>query len=1497
MSLVTESYPIDDRKTDFARQYWLRVLSTDSWNSIIPMSYSEAANGTVEEPLPLTITGVTFERLVKLTAGSPLLLYVTLLAGVKTCLYKYSRTNLIVVGGGPRRAESESSGTDSPLAIIDQFEENLSFRSLLLNIKDSVIEAHQCQDYPLSAFADDVEIGEGRQFWPQVSVVVKDFHGDIPPLRSGISLRFQKLLTEVSGTVDFDRRLFDPDIVQRFIDDFLSILGLALQDTAIPVNELTALTPTERRQLISEWNNTSRPSPENHCAYELFVSQASNTPDAVAIICDDQYLTYLELNRRANKLAHYLKIAGIGPEKRVALFLERGLEMVVGVLGALKAGGVYVPLDPAYPPERLEYLINDAQVSILLTQQRLLKRLPSVEARVVDLDSVEERISELSEGSTERELAAENLAYVIYTSGSTGKPKGVAVHHQALVERIVALIEAYALAPTDRLLQFVSPSFDAFGEEVFTTLSCGASLVIDPRSSSYMAHDLFSLVERLDITVLHIPPAYWHQLVDELSRSRRLVSRQLRLFITGGESPSVEKLKKWAVMTDGRSRFVNAYGPTEATITSMVYEPRMDPNQIYLQTGVPIGRPIANTQIYILDNDQEVAQMGGKGEIYIGGAGIARGYLGQPDLSAEKFIPHPFSEEAGARLYRTGDVGRYLLDGNIEFIGRVDDQVKLRGYRIELGEIEAMLNAHQSVRQSAVVVNEDERGRKHLCGYVVGGKEATAQLLKGYLKGCVPEYMVPEVIIKLAEMPLTTNGKIDRKRLPLMEDASRQKGSLYVGARKPMEEILIGIFEGILKLDRIGVHDNFFENGGDSLLAIQVVSRVRDIFGVEIGFRAIFEDTTVAGLARRIEEAIGTGDKEAPPPLVRASEEERQWLSFSQQRLWFLTHFEKASEAYHITSGLRLSGDLDRVALRHALDRIVARHEALRTTFSQLDGRPIQLIGPPDAGFSLLEDDLSLEEDPDSELHRLFLKEATVAFDLETGPLIRGRLVEMSEEEHALILTMHHIVSDGWSMGILFNELSALYRGYVEGAEEALPELGAQYADYAAWQRRWLSGEVLMRQAEYWKGALRGAPVLLELPTDRPRPVQQDYAGEVVEVELDEELVRGLKALSQRQGATLYMTLLSGWGGLLTRLSGQEEVVIGTPVANRTRPEIEGLIGFFVNTLALRIEVGRSATVEELMESVKRKTLEAQENQDIPFEQVVEIAQPPRSLAHAPVFQAVLAWLNTPERELDLPGLEITPLTPPHVSAQFDLSLLLQEREGRIVGVLEYATALFDRATAQRYLEYWTALLTGMVENEKEAVGRLPLLGENERRQVLMEWNATAADYPKEKLIHELFEEQVEKRPDAIALIHEDRSLTYGQLNARADRLAHHLRGLGVVPDTRVAILLERSIDLVTAQLATLKCGAAYVPIDPTFPHQRQVFMAIDCEARVIVTIKSVVIPDQLSAPRVDLDDLEPGEAGVCKLDRCLKGEMTAYVMYTSGSAGRPKGVMAPIAR
>ncbi|HVG44721.1 MAG TPA: condensation domain-containing protein, partial [Longimicrobium sp.] len=788
-----------------------------------------------------------------------------------------------------------------------------------------------------------------------------------------------------------------------------------------------------------------------------------------------------------------------------------------------------------------------------------------------------------------------------------------------------------------------------------------------------------------------------------------------------------------------------------------------------------IGRPVANTRVYLLDARGGPVPVGVAGELYVGGGQVARGYLDRPGLTAQRFVPDPFAREPGARLYRTGDLGRWLPEGSIEFLGRTDFQVKIRGFRIELGEIEARLAEHGAVRESVVLAREDEPGDRRLVAYCVADEGLDVESLRAHLAERLPSYMVPAAFVRLDAFPVTAGGKVDRRALPAPEgDALAMRG--YEAPQGETEQVLADIWAEVLRAERVGRRDSFFDLGGHSLLAVQMISRVRQRLAMEVALRDLFSRPVLADFARGLETA-SRAELPAIEPVERGADLP---LSFAQQRLWFIERLEGAGAAYHITVRRRLRGELHRAALRRALDRIVARHEALRTTFAEVDGAPVQRVAPAEESpFHLTEHDLRRAAEPGAELRLLVADEAGVPFDLEHGPLIRGRLVRIGDDDHVLLITMHHIVSDGWSMGVFTRELGALYGAFREGRPDPLPPLAVQYADYAAWQRRWVEGDVLREQAAYWQKTLAGAPELLELPTDHARPARQDFSGGLIHIGLGEELTAGLKALGHRHGATLFMTLLAGWAAVLSRLSGQDHVVVGTPTANRGREEIEGLIGFFVNMLAVRVELSDAPTVAELLARVRERALGAQHHQDIPFEQVVEIVRPVRSMAHTPLFQAIFTWQNAPGGGTGLPGLALAPMGPaepsdrpgagpvaPAPSAQatahVDLSLTLFERGGRIVGDVTYAAALFERETVGRFAGYLGRALEAMVADESQPVDRLPLLPEVERRLVVEEWNATGRAYPTDGLrVHDLFRAQVARTPHAVALSWRGERWTY----------------------------------------------------------------------------------------------------------------------------------------
>jgi amino acid adenylation domain-containing protein len=1255
------------------------------------------------------------------------------------------------------------------------------------------------------------------------------------------------------------------------------------------IGRLTVLPAKERQQLLDEWNATEVEYPRDRCVHELFEEQVERTPNAVAVVYEDEELSYAELNARANQLAHYLRKLGVKPDDLIGVCMERSVEMVVALLGVLKAGVAYVPLEPEYPVERLRFMIKDAGLKLVLSHHGLWESA-GLDSQWLWIDKLQEELALEATEDFDSGLDAEALAYVIYTSGSTGQPKAAMNRHRGISNRLKWMQGAYGLESADRVLQKTPYSFDVSVWEFFWPLLTGAGLVIarpgGHRDSAY----LVQLIQEAGVTTIHFVPSMLQVFVEDPKVGH---CASLRRVICSGEALGVELQDRCLQKLRG-VELHNLYGPTEASVDVTFWHCISEPQQ----RNVPLGRPIWNTQIYIVNSNLEVVPIGVSGEILIGGVGLGRGYLHRPELTAERFIPDPFARTGGQRLYRTGDVGRYRRDGVIEYLGRIDHQVKIRGYRIELGEIEARLREHAGVREAAVLAREDTPGDKRLLAYYTNSSATHpeqevvgAEQLRLHLSASLPEYMVPAAFVRLESLPLTPNGKLDRKALPA-PGSDAFSTCAYEPPQGEIETRLAQVWAEVLKLNPVGRHDNFFELGGHSLLAVRVMARVREALKVEVAIKDLFAHPVLSDLARFLASASAA----ELSPIVAVERGAHLPLSFAQQRLWFLAQMEGVSQAYHIPMGWRLKGDLDRTALRKALDRIVARHEALRTIFAMVDGDPVQrILSREESRFHLVEHDLRGRSDDQEELARLAAEEAEAGFDLETGPLIRGRLIRLAEEEDALLITMHHIVSDGWSLGVFTNELSTLYGAFVRGKADPLPELEIQYADYAVWQRKWIEGEILQQQAAYWKNALAGAPALLELPTNYPRPAQQDFVGALAKLGLNGQLTAGLKGLGRRHGATLYMTLLAGWAVLMSRLSGQQDVVIGAPTAHRHRLEVEGLIGFFVNTLAVRLDLSGSPRVSELLQQAKEQVLAAQQHQDIPFEQVVDLLNPVRSLSHTPLFQVMFGWQSNEQGSPQLEGIEAAPLYSPHRVARLDLSASLGESGGGIAGVVEYATSLFDAATMERYFGYFRNLLKDMVADDMQSVDRLTMLDGTERHCVLYDWNETRAEFPSDKCVHELFEQQAVETPAAIAVKYEDHELTYAELNERANQVAHHLISLNVQPDTFIGLCLERGFGMVISMLGILKAGAAYLPIDPDYPEERlrQVVKAAGIE---IVLTQAAPLQALQTIPACTLIDVENDWPRIARQDTgnptvLLTPANLAYGIFTSGSTGSPKPV------
>ncbi len=1303
-----------------------------------------------------------------------------------------------------------------------------------------------------------------------------------------------------------------------------AVTGLAdaLLGTSPPaLMDVDVLPAAERELLLDVWNRNEVAFDLSPCLHELVERQAARTPDTIAAVHGDERITYAELNRRANQLARRLRADGVAPDMLVALHIDRSLAMVTALLAVLKAGGAFVPLDPDFPADRLSYMLTHSRARVLLTTAALEPALAGQsDATTICLDRDWPGIAALDDTDLACVTNPRNRAYMIYTSGSTGRPKGALLRHDGALNHMLAKALDLGLEGPIHFLQNAPSSSDVSVWQMLLPLITGGRTAVlsDPMDFP----GLMRTTRENRLTIIEFVPSLlthfiqWAQRQPEAERALP----DLRYMMVMGDVVSVQLINSWlAVYPDAAA--INAYGPTEASddIMENVIRSPLPSGQL----AVPIGRPLANLSLYVLDKQRRPVPLGVPGELYVAGIGVGEGYLDDPAKTAAAFFDNPF-DAARPRMYRTGDIAQYLPDGQVHFMGRVDHQVKIRGFRIELGEIEARLTQCAGVREVVVVARELEDGNKQLVAYLTmhvdpatGRAGIDRNRIRADLEARLPDYMVPAAFVRLDALPLTPNGKLDRKALPVPDDESYAR-SLYEAPQGPVEEAIAALWSQVLRIDRVGRQDDFFKLGGHSLLAASVMARLREQFGLELRLGDLFLNSRVQALAERIEAARSAREILRIPAIGVASPQERERglpLSFAQQRLWSLCQLPGQSEAYHLPVGLRLDGPLDTAALRRALDRMVRRHEVLRSHIELHGNEPVQVIHPAEgAVFALQEVDLTaLAPDAQSRAARSRAHaHNTRTFDLGRGPLLRGLLLRRGPECHELHIVQHHIVSDGWSEAIFAREFSALYAAYRLGQDDPLEPLAIQYGDYAAWQRRWFDVESLQTQSHYWQEQLRGAPELLELPTDFPRPPQSNPRGGEVAIDLGAGLTRSLKALSQDQGCTLHQTLLAAWAVVLSKLSGQRDVVIGTPSANRDQAQLEGLVGFFVNTLPLRLRLEDNPSIEALLRQARQVAVAAQDRQQLPLEQIIEIVKPTRSLAYNPIFQVSFTWENNAEAALAFPGVEVSPTGQFEPAAKYDVELVLAEGAAGtgVKGLLGYASALFSEASIVRHAACLKRVLQAFVEAHsarrlgQATFAELDMLGAEERDQLLQGFNETA-EHGTEGLVHALFEAQARRTPDAMAVASAQGSLSYAELNTRANQLAHRLIALGVRPDDRVAICVERSLEMIVGLMGILKAGAAYVPLDPAYPEERLLHMVHDSDPRALLSHARVDAALLARLARADatptllLDaDADLWHDAACTHDPDphrlnLEPDHAAYVTYTSGSTGVPKGVLA----
>ncbi|HEY0737521.1 MAG TPA: amino acid adenylation domain-containing protein [Herpetosiphonaceae bacterium] len=1501
-------------------------------------------------------------------------LFMALLTTFTTLMQRYSRQHDFNIGSGVanrrwRETEALIGMIVNMVVLRMQTANDLTFRDLLGRARDVALAAYAHQDLPFERVVEALQPRRNLSYNPIFQVAFSFHDSPLPDLElPGLTIDVNEALSNGSAKFDlnvvviprseqrigrrggshgitmvweYNTDLFSVETIRRMTEHFQTILATMIADPEQSIVASSLLTAAERQQLLIDWNATEAEYPAERCVHELFEIQAEQRPDTIAVVAGKDELSYGQLNARANQLAHELLACGVGPDVPVGVCVERSLDLVIALLGILKAGGGYVPLDPSYPEERLQFMVGDSRISVLVTQSSLRDKL--VVPTVICLDSDHALLDGQPITNPRSGAVADNLCYITYTSGSTGIPKGVVIPHRGVTRLVFS--NSYADFSADAVWLHTAPiAFDASTFELWGSLLHGAQLVLLPPGTP-TPDEIARLVRRHGVSTIWLTTALFHQMAE----SEHLEElRQVRQILTGGDVLSVS-LAAHVRRALPDCRLVNAYGPTESTTFTSCYQLVEQPQS---SRPIPIGRPLANTTVYVLDAQLQPVPVGVPGQLYIGGDGLARGYLDRPALTAEKFVPYPLSATPGARLYATGDLARYLPDGNLEFLGRIDTQVKLRGYRIELGEIQAVLSQHPAVHETIVVARADRVGEKRLVAYVVGenlesrtqnqtenreqrtkeqstttplllpqrekgvGDEGLATSLRAFLRQRLPEYMIPGAFVMLDAFPLNASGKFDLRALPEPDWSGQTAQQVFVPPRSAVEQTVGAIWSQLLGVERVSVHDSFFDLGGHSLLATQLLSRIRSAFQLTIPLHALFDTPTIAEIAELIERSqaaavdpglladlpLDQAIRQHTPPIERRRQHDGPLpLSFAQQRLWFLDQLEPGNAAYNICRSIVLSGDLNVAALDRSLNALIQRHESLRTIFGEHDGQPVQIILPSSTvPLPLL--DLSHLPEPEREaiVREQARSEARQSFDLTRAPLVRWRLLRLDSAEHVLILTLHHSICDGWSMGVLFGDLAALYEQALAGQPDisTLPPLPIQYADYAVWQRAWLSGEVLEQQLSYWRNQLADSPALLLFPTDRPRPAVPTNRGALASRRLSRQLADDLHALSRREGVTLFMTLLAAFDVLLSRYSGQDDILVGSPIANRTRPESEPLIGLFVNTLVLRADLSGRPTFHELLRRVRDSALAAYDHQDLPFEKLVEELHPERDLTHTPLFQAMFILQNQQQAPRDLAGVALRMSAEDTGTTAFDLTLSIEEQPDGLLAEMQYSSELFDAATIERLLEHLAVLLAEVIAAPEQSIARLLLLSAAEEQQ-LTAWNQTCAPYPAERCIHELIAEQAGRTPDAIAVTFGDQQLSYAELDRRANQVAWRLRELGAAQrapaEVIVALCLPRSLDLIVALLGVLKAGAAYLPLDPALPQERLHFIMHDAQVQVLLSRQDLADRIQIAGVQIiclDRDETQTQPTMAPAI--AVLPQHPAYVIYTSGSTGRPKGVLIP---
>ncbi|QDY82829.1 amino acid adenylation domain-containing protein [Paenibacillus polymyxa] len=1279
--------------------------------------------------------------------------------------------------------------------------------------------------------------------------------------------------------MDFDYRtnLFSDDDITLMYSHISNLIQQIIQDPHQSIDELDLLTPDERTKLLIDFNDTKASYPKDKTIHALFEEQAERTQDQVAVLFGAEALTYRELNERANRLARTLRAEGVGPDQPVGILVQRSLEMIVGIYAILKAGGAYVPIDPDYPVDRIRFMLEDSEAKLVLTQSRLVEQATlSFGGKVLVLDSEE---IHHEDGSNLEPLAGPwNVAYVIYTSGSTGKPKGVMVEHHSVINRILWMHDRYGLSAGDTILQKTAFTFDVSVWELFWWSMVGSKVSLLSIGGEKNPEDIVEAIAHGRVSTMHFVPAMLHAFLEYVEQQPLEVVQAklgtLRHVFASGETLPPQHVVRFQrlVSSLAGAKLINLYGPTEATVDVSYFD--CEPNEEY--AVIPIGKPIQNIRLYIVkEGTKQLQPIGVAGELCISGVGVARGYLNRPELTAEKFVDNPF--EPSERMYRTGDLARWLPDGNLEYMGRIDEQVKIRGYRIETGEIVYRLLKHTDVKEAVVVARKDEDDEAYLCAYVVSGGAFDASELRAYLRESLPDYMVPSYLVEVERIPLTANGKVNRKALPEPQGLV-QAGSEYVAPRNETEEALAAIWQDVLRIGQVGIQDNFFEIGGDSMKAIRLSARMKHTIGQKANITHLFRYPTIEFFLANLSSCANMPDHTAYESIPIADEREYYPVSSAQKRMYILSQLEGGEISYNMPEVIAIKGPLHFLRLQEAFQGLIQRHESLRTSFELRNGEPVQLIHDK-VEFSVEYTKAGREKK--DELIQNFVR----PFDFEKAPLMRVGVVELGSDDHLVVFDMHHIIFDGESMNIFMKELFQLYEG------KTLEPLRIQYRDYAVWQQGDMQSEQMKSQEAYWLEVFHGELPILEMPTDFVRPSERNFLGETHQFVIDEERSRRLKQMAVQMDSTLYMVLLSAYTILLSKYSGQEDIIVGSPVAGREHADLENTIGMFVNTLALRNEPLGEKLFSEYVQDVKENVLRAFENMFYPFEEMVEKLNLKRDRSRNPLFDTMFVLQNMDQMPSPMNELQLSSYVSEHTVAKMDLALLVEERGGQICCSFEYATALYTQETIQRMAGHLLQLIDKVLNHSEAKISTLEIITSPEREQIIEEFAGTFVEYPHDQTIHQLFEEQVERTPEQIALVFEDRQLTYRELNDRSNQIARTLQKAGVSSNQLIGIMTERSLEMVIGLLAILKAGGAYVPVDPDYPEERIEYIVKNSRVKLLLGQQHLV--ERVSyVEKISLDDPRSFENDASNLKKGTEPNQLAYVIYTSGTTGEPKGVM-----